>query len=234
MEVPAPNWNWDQIASVIFDVDGTLYAQQRLRIYMARDLLTQCLTTGGGNTIAILRTYRRLREHAADAELRDFTEYLIDATALECHVKCQEVRQVIGEWINARPLLYLSKCRYRGIVDLFAALRGSGKTVSVWSDYPAEEKLVALGLSADYIVSSEDPDVRFLKPHPRGLEVLLQRTGIPASSSLVIGDRIERDGHGARRAGAHALIRSSRQIAGWLTYADYREDVFRPMLANRI
>lgn len=47
----------------------------------------------------------------------------------------------------------------------------------------------------------------------------------------LIGDRTDRDGLAARRAGARSLISSSRQIDGWQTFAGYEAAPFLPLLA---
>lgn len=77
-------------------------------------------------------------------------------------------------------------------------------TLAVKPDYPAEDKLVALELTADYIVSAADEDVGCLKPYPRGLEVLIAKAGVKAHTTLMIGDRASRDGLVAQRVGPRA------------------------------
>ena len=55
----------------------------------------------------------------------------------------------------------------------------------------------AIGLVPDYVVAAGDPEVGVLKPHPRGLEVLMAAAGADAAETVVIGDRPERDGAAA-------------------------------------
>jgi putative hydrolase of the HAD superfamily len=54
--------------------------------------------------------------------------------------------------------------------------------------------------------------------------------GVSPQETILIGDRVERDGEAARRAGAAALIRSSKQIAGWSCFSNYAASQFSPML----
>ena len=76
------------------------------------------------------------------------------------------------------------------------------------SDYPAADKLGALGLEVDLQVSAIDDEVERLKPHPRGLQHVLELAGIEPDRTVMIGDRLERDGECARRAGTKYLIKS--------------------------
>jgi len=140
------------------------------------------------------------------------------------------VRAIATEWLERRPLPYLVSCLYPRLTELFAGLRRNGKSIGVLSDYPAKAKLAALGLTADHIVTAGNEGVRLLKPHPRGLESLMTAAGVQASATVLIGDRADRDGVAARRAGARALIRSSRPIEGWQTFAGFDDALFVPSL----
>jgi putative hydrolase of the HAD superfamily len=225
--------NWAEIELVVFDVDGTLYNQHSLRLRMARDVFVHAARTRSVKLISMLRTYRHIREQLADDEVEDFETALIAQTSsIECCTP-QTVRMMVDEWIEERPLSYLARCRYPGIQDLFQALRCKKKIVGIFSDYPADAKLTALGLSADLVICARDDRVRILKPHPRGLQVLLAEAGIKPASALLIGDRPERDGFAARRAGLRALIRSPRPIAGWYTFANYNAPIFSTILGSR-
>jgi putative hydrolase of the HAD superfamily len=79
-------------------------------------------------------------------------------------------------------------------------------------------------------VSAGDEGIGMLKPHPRGLEALMAAAGASAQATLLIGDRTDRDGLVARRAGARALIRSSKTIEGWQTFARFDDALFAPVL----
>ena len=49
--------DWDDVHLVVFDVDGTLYRQGRLRFLMGRDLLTYALLKRDLNVISDPRAY---------------------------------------------------------------------------------------------------------------------------------------------------------------------------------
>lgn len=218
--------NWDAITLVVFDVDGTLYDQKKLRWRMARDLLLQCLTRADTRTLAILRCYRKLRERLGDEEVVDFDSVLLAQTATRCGVSTMQVTNVVEEWIERRPLPYMATCRFDGVAELFSGLRANGKRIAILSDYPAQAKLQAFGLVADFIVCASDPEVGILKPHPRGLAHVMALAEASNAATLMIGDRIERDGEAAHRLGVASLIKARQPIAGWSTFASYRDPVF--------
>ena len=225
--------DWPNIRLVVFDVDGTLYDQNRLRLRMSRDLLLDAARRRSAEAIKVLRVYRRLREAMADAEVADFESALIAETARVTGRSADRVRAVVDTWIDKKPLRYLASCRYSGVAELFAGLRRNGKLVGVLSDYPAAAKLTALGLTADYVVCAGDPSVGLLKPNPKGLAVLMQAAGVDAQATVLIGDRIERDGAAARRRGVWPLIRSRRPLQHWQTFARFDDPIFRSFLPGR-
>jgi FMN phosphatase YigB (HAD superfamily) len=222
--------DWAGVHLVVFDVDGTLYRQSQLRLRMARDLLIHTVLKRDTKTIAVLAKYRRIRERLSDEHVADFECASIAQTATATAIAPDKVRSIVSEWIEQRPLGYLAGCRYPGLPQLFAGLRRRGKSIGILSDYPAKAKLEALGLAANHIVFAGDENVGLLKPHPRGLKSLIAAAGVEPHQTVVIGDRVDRDGLVARRAGAQALIRSSKPIEGWQTFARFDDALFAPFL----
>jgi putative hydrolase of the HAD superfamily len=224
--------DWDAIGLVVFDVDGTLYDQTSLRLRIARDLLAHSLSARTLRVVSVLRVYRRIREQLGEAETEDFERILISRTATTVGCSQEVVHAVVTDWIESRPLRYLASCRYAGVRELFARLREKKKLIGVFSDYPAHAKLQALGLDADHVVCAAQEGIRVLKPHPRGLTSLMAAAGVEPEATVLIGDRPERDGLAARRAGARALIRSSRPLEGWQTFSRYDGDAFERLLRS--
>lgn len=224
--------NWADIRLVVFDVDGTLYDQRAMRLRMLRELLGDVLRSRSLTVPRIVRTYRRLREALGDAGAGDFEDVLIARTAEKHGLARETVRAVVTEWIETRPLAHVRACRYPHVCELFAALKRQGKAIGVFSDYPAVEKLRAMELPADHVVAAGDTGVGFLKPHPRGLEVLMQAAGTGPAETILVGDRVERDGEAARRAGVTALIRSERPVPGWIGFSRFSDALFAPLYAG--
>ena len=225
--------DWTTIDLVVFDVDGTLYDQRRLRLAMLRQLLGHAWQTCSLDTLRTLRTFRRVREALGEQAGADFMALQYAQTASRHGKTPGAVRALTHEWMEQRPLPLLAACRYAQVVELFAGLRAAGKRVAAFSDYPAEAKLAALGLAADPMVCATDAGIERLKPDPAGLLAILRQTGVAPGRALMIGDRFDRDGAAAGRAGMRALIRSGRAHAQWATFQAYDDPVFRPLLVGR-
>jgi FMN phosphatase YigB (HAD superfamily) len=222
--------DWDGVRLVVFDVDGTLYRQRPLRVRIARDLVAHVIWKRDLKVVSVLAKYRHVRERLGNEQVVDFDRLLIAETAAATASSLEVVRAIVFEWIEVRPLSYLARCIYPGVPELFEGLRRQGKSIGILSDYPANEKLATMGLTANHVVSAGDDGVRVLKPHPRGLECLMAAAGAAADETVVIGDRADRDGLVARRAGARALIRSSKPVKGYQTFQRYDDEVFAPLL----
>src|SRR5262249_45316217 len=97
---------------------------------------------------------------------------------------------------------------------------------------PAKEKLAAMGLIANHVVTASDEGVGVLKPHPRGLERLMAAGEATEDETIVIGDRVDRDGLLAKRVGARVLIRSSKPVNGYQTFKGYDDEVFAPLFSR--
>jgi HAD superfamily hydrolase (TIGR01549 family) len=218
--------NWDEIRLVAFDVDGTLYDQRGLRLCMLREMLLASIRGRGVDFIFILRAYRRIREQLGDSLHEDFDRELTSRTAAFVGCSEERVRSTAGEWLEQRPLRHLIRYRYPGLPELFRGLRKQGRKIGIFSDYPARAKLEALQLDADVIVCASDADVGVLKPHPRGLHVLMSRAATNPTQTILIGDRPERDGLAAQAANVRSLIRSRKSIGGWQTFARYDDPLF--------
>lgn len=222
--------NWNEIDLVIFDVDGTLYSQRRLRARMFAALMRQAARSRSLRVPMILRAFRQFREDLGDDQSERFVERQYELTAARFGCSEDEVRQLVSEWIEQRPLPHLGGCIYPGVRELFRALATSRRAIAAFSDYPAGAKLGALGLKCDLVVSSTDEDVGRLKPDPAGLHKILRLTGTKAERALMIGDRFDRDWEAARRAGMHALVRSSKPSAEAQTFRSFRDELFQPLL----
>jgi Haloacid dehalogenase-like hydrolase len=122
----------------------------------------------------------------------------------------ERVHAVVVEWIETRPLRYLKSCLFFG--EFFGL--------------SATEKLAAMGLAANHVVAASD--VGLLKPHARGLQLLVAAAGAMARETLFIGDRVDRDGVAGQRAGVRILIRSLKPIGAFQTFRTFYDPLFDP------
>lgn len=223
--------DWDRIDLVVFDVDGTLYDARRLRRAMLQPLLAAAWRERSLRTLRVLQVFRAQREVLGGEENPHFLQLQYTRTAARTGCDADTVRALVQQWMEQRPLPLLRDCRWPRVEVVFDALRAAGKTVAVWSDYPAQDKLQALALQADRVVAATDPEIARLKPDPRGLLALLERTGTPAARALMVGDRLDRDAWAARRAGVPALV-LTRDVPApdrVLSFRAYDDPVFAPL-----
>jgi FMN phosphatase YigB (HAD superfamily) len=216
--------DWRDIRVVVFDVDGTLYDQGPLRRRMMKEILLYCLARP--SRISLLRAiheFRKSREQLADEEADSISRTQYERPASRLGVSPGEVQTVVEEWMFERPLRHLRACRYEGVAEVFSRLKGTGRTVAAFSDYPAAKKLRALELETDLIVTALDPEVDCFKPQPAGLLQVMKLARAEPTQVLLVGDRDERDGECARRAGSPCLLKVAGAATSHGTFTDYRQ-----------
>lgn len=187
----------------VFDVDGTLYYQNKLRLIMGKRLLMYYLLHPlKFKDLIIIKNFRSLRENAKD------TNGLFDITAKKCNVSVSRVNEVIKKWIYENPIDALIASKDDTLLAIIDKLKANGKTVAIWSDYEADDKLKALKLSRDYVYTAEQERVGELKPSPKGLNLIMSDLNVPKDKTIMIGDRMVKDGEAAKKAGCDYLILS--------------------------
>jgi FMN phosphatase YigB (HAD superfamily) len=122
------------------------------------------------------------------------------------------------------------KARPRAL-EVFDALHGAGIKCAVYSDYPnVAERLTAIGLPPDRCGALYGPDTfGALKPAPRPFLTIAQDLHCAPEDTLVIGDREDTDGDGARACGMRfILLRTGKnkqtkadEFLSWDEFADY-------------
>jgi FMN phosphatase YigB (HAD superfamily) len=114
--------------------------------------------------------------------------------------------------MGQEPLAFLPRSVQPGALQFLQACRDRGLRLGALSDYPAEDKLRAMGLLGffDLVLSAQSPEVGVFKPNPKGLLVSLERLGRPAAESLYVGDRIDVDAAAAGAAGVRCAILTRR------------------------
>lgn len=186
----------------LVDLDGTLYRALPVKLLMAAEL-----AVGGWRAAPLLRRFRHehewLREDPPPAGVSPYAVQL-ERTAAAAGTTVPDLERAVEEWMIRRPGKWLRLFRRRGLLAEIAAFRDSGGKTALVSDYPAREKLRALGAEAlfDTVVANGEADgPPGLKPSPDGFLLAAERLGVVPEACLVVGDRDDADGEAARRAG---------------------------------
>ena len=200
--------------AVAFDLDGTLYDQKKLRRNMAFRLGTYYLFHPLRiKDLLLLKTFRQVRDHwdeivktAGDADRNDPDAAMYDYVARKHGADASRVEAVVKRWIYEDPLSVLPKYTDTDLAAYIASLRQNHIPVLIFSDYPIEDKLCALRIQADGMYAPGDERAIGLKPSPSGLMQILSDLNLKAEQLLMVGDRDEKDGESARRAGVDYVI----------------------------
>jgi phosphoglycolate phosphatase/putative hydrolase of the HAD superfamily len=106
-------WDGKNIKAVLFDVDGTLYDQSRMRWIMIGQISLHCLKRARNlKILKVIAGFRRLREELAGKELVDLGQEQYRLCAERVNVSPERVKQIIEEWVYNRPLPFMQKCLY--------------------------------------------------------------------------------------------------------------------------
>jgi HAD superfamily hydrolase (TIGR01509 family) len=197
--------------AVVFDVDGTLYAQGPVRRAMMLRLIgahaSRPLT--GARTMRILSAYRYAQEALRETGFEgDVGTHQLEVAAAKAGARTEDVRALVEEWMETAPLDAVAANRRPGVIDVLDELGARGVALGVVSDYPAERKLAALGLGGrfDVVVTAQDPRVHAFKPSPKGILVALEALNVEAAEALYVGDRADVDSTAAAAAGVRCVL----------------------------
>ncbi len=188
----------------VFDLDGTLYDQPKLRLMMATRLMVYyALHPFRAGELFILQHFRKVKDSWTKSSSEDD---IIAQVAKDRKTDEARVKSIVRRWIYDDPLEVIAKTKDTKLIEWIASLRNSGKKVFILSDYPVKDKLNAMCVSVDGMYDPLDPRIDELKPSPKGLNVIMQDTGYAPKDILMIGDRSEKDGMCAESCGVDSLI----------------------------
>ncbi|MBR1928482.1 MAG: HAD family hydrolase [Paludibacteraceae bacterium] len=191
------------IKAIVFDLDGTLYDNKYLPLRLIfGDIKNARLLASERN---IRRMLKGLNFGNPDAFYNNMFEHI----ARRQNMPFMDARDwYFGKYM---PLMInvLKKHYHAGefAEPLLKQLRGKGIVTAVFSDYRnVEDKLNALGLDPDlFDYHFAAPDLGGLKPNKQLFLNILKELGVDAQQALMIGDREDTDGAGARNVGMKFL-----------------------------
>ena len=199
--MPAPH----EFDAIVLDVDGTLYRPGPVRRRMALQLAGACLARPRQTRRAVraIRAFRGSLEALRHAQTVDHPAEQLRRTVESTGLPETVVRSLIEEWMFDRPLGPIGSHPRPGLHRFLRLALQRGIRLGVFSEYPSEKKLECLGIRDPFgaVVSSHDPEVRRFKPDPAGFLHAARLLGSRPETTLVIGDRDDADGAGARAAG---------------------------------
>jgi len=197
--------------AVVYDVDGTLYPLWPMRFYMLREMAWRLANSPMRmlRELRILQVYRsmldRLRGQAAgDAGVSDPQ---LHAAARKLGMESADIHDTVHEWVARRPLRFLPRIEKTELIETITMLHRRGVPQGVYSDYPPDNKLAALGLAGCFqaVIWSGQRDVGEFKPSAKGFTEIARLLEVEPSEVVFVGDRARRDGRGARSVGMQFL-----------------------------
>ena len=186
----------------IFDLDGTLYDQRKLRFRILLIFIIKLLTFKISFTdLKIISTFRKQREsHKGWSSLTLETDQF-DWCSKKLGLPVDIVKNAIDKFMYELPLGFLKSTLYKDVDVFFNILKSKGYKIAIYSDYPVDEKLKALGLVADKAFCSTDQNISCLKPNKTALQTICQYFGCTNEEAICFGDRDDTDGESAIMAG---------------------------------
>jgi phosphoglycolate phosphatase-like HAD superfamily hydrolase len=94
--------DWNAFDLIVFDVDGILYSQRKLRLNIAGVPFRHCLTAGSIDTIRILSSYREWREQLAEQGDERFEETLLSRLASRYRKSEADIQAIVTEWMEVK------------------------------------------------------------------------------------------------------------------------------------
>ena len=182
--------------AVIFDLDGTLYDKAGLARRLVWSQLRKC-------TLRMLICERKVRK-----QLRG-RHFASENAFYDTFFAAFSNPETAREWYfrNYMPdMVAQLQQHYRiapWVEQTLADLRAHEVKVVVFSDYGCvREKLMAIGFNPDWAdFLFEAPALGGLKPCRESFEEVCRQLGLQPSDCLMVGDRDDTDGAGARATG---------------------------------
>ncbi len=183
------------VRAVIFDLDGTLYNKSGLAWRLA-------LSQGLRGNLRLLKREREVRKRLKGVDFGDEARFREAFFGAFGNPRAQE-------WYDGQympDMVRILRGHYRiapWVEPRVRQLRADGVKVAVFSDYGCVAgKLEAIGFDpawADLIADA--PSLGGLKPSKASFERLCGRLQVSPGECLMVGDRDDTDGEGARAAG---------------------------------
>ena len=176
----------------IFDIDGTLYSQEQMRVKMLLRLLGHyCIRPHKLWELYAVYQFRKLREKS-EWKQASFDELYKE---IEKHISKPpaQIANRVQYWLFEAPLDVLRECAYQEVAEFINAQHEEGKQIIIYSDYPGKDKLGAIGIEYDLLFDFGQNGISEQKPSMSIMKKILSESGLQPSELLYVGDRDDRD-----------------------------------------
>lgn len=178
-----------------------MYRPLLVKLAMGANLLLS-----GRKALPAIRAFRHAHEKLrdkSDAGGGSPYERQLAMAAQDCGWEPQRLAETVHEWMIKRPGPWLRRARRATLIAEIESFRAQGGRCALVSDYPASEKLAAMGIADLFetvVCNGEPGGPEQLKPDPQGYLLAAKALDVPAQECLVVGDRQDADGEAAKRA----------------------------------
>lgn len=187
----------DDVDAIIFDLDGTIYNKKALKLFFSLSFI---------NKLPLMLSYLKVRKnnYGVDCGSKEaFQNKIIEELANQSSISKEKSEKFINEFMD--KFVKILKSRYKpnnDIVNVINKYHSRGTKIVCLSDYSkVKERLLALNIDIDkftLIKSSEDYGT--LKPATKPFFEIAEKLNISPSKIVVVGDRDDTDGEGARKS----------------------------------
>jgi HAD superfamily hydrolase (TIGR01549 family) len=114
---------------------------------------------------------------------------------------------------------------YPSAAELLDWLRKEKHLIAVYSDFPVDDKLKAMGITADFTLYSAHDPVCCMKPTKTGLLHICNKLDIAPENAIYIGDRDDTDGESARMTGIKFILVNPEMARRGIFYKSLLNDI---------
>lgn len=177
----------------LFDVDGTLYSQKKVRMHMMLRIFI-FLLTNPQNFKEIIAVYY-FRKYREKKEFKD-TTILELCNIIAKKIKYEQSFEAIQKWMFEIPLDIIKQYEYEEVIEF---IKERPEHIAVYSDYPVMEKLDILNINCKRSFVSGDEGLEELKPSKKAMKTIMRVLG--TNNIIYVGDRDSKDKASAELVG---------------------------------
>jgi len=199
---------WDKLDCFIFDVDGTLYDQKSVRLVMLGKLLRYYgLRPKKLKELLAVQMFRHIWNNRAGRNMT--MDELNRSIGKKLKLTEDKIRKIINKWMFTEPMNAVSDAAYQDVAEYIQKQYLAGKRIVVYSDYPVEAKMKALGLPYHQMFVSGEGITPEHKPSETSIRAIINCLAVPKERVIYIGNSNKKDKKSAE--------------AGEISYCDIKE-----------